>query len=284
MPEVPSPDQNLESSLPVVAQGDDVYAHMPERGTPLKHGVVAGTHGPDAWVATSEGTHHRVHRSNIFALGEVAATSADLMFEHPAGEEVHVSKAIQEVVDHPIAGDELSTRLGIQAMERYITPRRTAEELGIRPVEELMGGPEQPGSNRWKIEELVAGIKGNAYHEGANNDLNLLYPSRDLEVMPREEATEVQAKISEINRHVLDTLYDEYGADFEHAVVFERTQRDGREQITVIPTQDAGFCFVERSYAFNTTTEESPQVPLPHVAIVVGKPDYSVEDGYLPAV
>lgn len=281
MTEVPNPDQ--PTSLPPTNIGDKIYAYLPGSDPSIRTGVVKNIYASDAWVEVGKGYSLRIHRSKLFTPREVAYTALDLMLSHPAGDEVHVSKAIEEVIEHPLAGYELATRLDLETIERYTASARTLEELGLRSKEDLLADAKTYGSNHWKIAHLIEGINSGELTGGEENELNLAMPTRDLEVLPAQEAAAARQKIYELNRRVLDTLYDQYGANFDEAVVLERTEGRVVERRTVIPSTIADFSFVETTYVHE---DEAANPTSPHIdwaQIVVGKPE-SEEKGYTPAI
>ncbi len=288
MTELNPPTAN-DSSPPQT--GDSVYAYMPQDGEQaLKQGVVHGTYGPDAMVNLGNGHYQRVGRfSQLFTPDEVADAAASSMLSYDDGNEVHVSKAIRDVMEHPLASQELKAELDARSLSKYLTSPRTPEDLGLIDVEDLVGSVERHGSNRWKIEEMLAGIADGRYTRG-RNQLEIAHAAEDIEILPDDQAAAIRSQINEVNRQALDTLYGEYGADFEAAAVYERRQfvrTQGKfyvERLTTIPTAHQGFSFVESSFTPEDEATATPIRPLNQVEIVIGKPEYTMEDGYLPAI
>jgi hypothetical protein len=275
------------SPLPIVNEGEDVYAYLPDRGSKIQRGVVTGSNGPFASVQVRRQGERSVdylsvHRSNLFTPGQVACEALDLMPDYPDGGEVHVDTAVNAVINHPFFADGLTRNLELKAMERYTTPARTPEELGVRSVGELLGNAESRSGNRWKLSDMIQGINDGRYGAGSYNYLDLARPTQDIEVMPEEEASNIRGQIDQVNRQALDVIYDEFGADFEEASVFELTLNEINKikRCIVIPSKNGDFSFVQTSYVPQDKHGESTQQTIDNVMIITGQPDFSREKGY----
>ncbi len=268
--------------------GDQVYAYLPDSNPPIKKGVARGSFGSDTVVRTSGKSSlsfTRVHKSHVFTPLELASASMDLLPSPDDGEEVHISKSIEDILAHPLATEELSMRLGVKALEKYMTTPRTPEELGLHDTDTLLGDSTVHGTNRWKVDELTRGLKAGRYKSGGRNELDLCAPTQDLETLPVAERKSVIDSINETNRKMLDTLYDEYEADFTKALVYERSTPRMTERSTVIPAGTADFAFIETTYIPNDGSEPSNAAAIHLAQIATGQDDYyTLDNGYLPAV
>ncbi len=273
---------NPETSTaqPSPKEGDIVYSRLHDENTIVKGEIVRLT-GPDALLKTGNATR-RIHQSNLFPTDEMIDMSEDLLFGRPAGEEVPISTALQEVIADPVTQEELGIRMGARAIERYMTQPRTDEQLGVTTVEDLLGDVEKIGSNYWKVAEFISGIRTGQYGEGSSNEIHIAIPSPDIETLPANEAAEVREKIADVNRRVLDQLYQDYGVDLDNAQSVELRVPKGIIRKFAAHSKLEDFSFVATSFEPRDDSDAIEHPELRRVQIVVGTPSFPIENGYLP--
>jgi len=161
----------------------------------------------------------------------------------------------------------------------------TPEELGFISDEILVGDSDVRGSNRWKIEDFMKGTEQGIYQPGlAQNELTLAHPAEEVAKLPEAEAVLIETEINNVNRRVLDTLYEHYHANFEQAEVTERSEGGLTERRIVIPSDMSDFSFVETTFVTEVDTETATIPAVSSVEIIAGHPIFASKDGFSPVV
>jgi len=263
-----------------------VYSLSNREGNPIVKGVILKKDGSGVWVNYQNGSNSnflRHHRTGLFTPLEVGATVLDLLPSSKAGEERHISAALDELIKDPESASELGVRLGAKSAERYITTPRIPEDLGIKSKEQLVGSIGDKGSNAWRIESLIEDIQSGKAPNGAANELNLAHATGDMELLPKPEAATIKEHMIEMNRDVLNHFYDQYHVDFSETVVTEKPGEKYLARKTVYPAPEFGFSFVETAFIPNAESGKPGAIPdYLGANIVSGKPEYTIDQGYSP--
>jgi hypothetical protein len=257
----------------------------------LTQGEVISHDGAELLVqhAVGKAIHRaRKHRAEVFNASQIGGVAAELLPEPADGNEILFSEALKAATDDPTKAAVLSGRLQAEAIANYVGSEYSAEDMGLRTKERLVGSPAIRGSNRWKIDELLAGVKSGMYsrEEGTTNDLEIARLRPGIAALtPPERVHEVAMDISRVNREALDELYDTNDVDFQHARVWTRTVPGGEERATVYPQAGDAISFVETYFQSNLpdNRDVSNGPTLINAQVYAGVPDFPLEKGYLPA-
>jgi hypothetical protein len=217
--------------------------------------------------------------SEVFTPLEAAKVADDLLPEPLDGAEEQLQAALTSTLADPDKARELRIRLEAEAMASRMGSHRTDEELGVKTKEQLLGSDSKHGSNIWKISEMLEGIQKGYYPEGASNELELARASEhDLDLLPAAEATRIRQTINEVNREVLDELYDSNYVDFSKATAWEKNSGDHVVRKTIYPAVSGLYSFEEMQIT-PVDTQQQPRSAL-LATLVAGVPADLPEQGY----
>lgn len=202
--------------------GDDVFVVTGDTVLTLQHGVVTHRQGPYVLVRSPDdslGKKFAGHRSQVLPkalLGELA-----------------VSPLSQQT--DPIQAHEMALRVQGAAMANYLESR-SPEDFGVKPEEQLVE------ANIWKVNRF---LRTDATYESASRELDLARVTKDIEMLPPDQAHAIKDNIYQTNRAALDALYDRYKVDFVKAGAFEIEHDGFMERHITYPSSAGNFYFDE---------------------------------------
>lgn len=242
----------------------------------LSPATITGIDGPKVGVKidSTQGSHYitHEHKSNVFTQIEVAQAANELLPAPADGEERLLSSALELVVEDADKKQEVIIRLAGIALGRRMNAERHINDYGMRSVENMVGSPQEWGSNMWKVEDLISMSQE---HADVTNTLILALPQTDeLAHLSSMEAETIKDKILDANRQALNQIYDYYDVSFSNAQVYELTLPDGRTQRTsVYPSATESLYFVE-----NVVDNQTAPA---YVQISTKAPVLSLDEGYI---
>lgn len=257
----------------------------------IRSGQLHSYDGPDAFVVNTRRTEHgissdlrRLPRDDVFTTADIGQLALDLMPLEPGGTR-SFNNLLKRVLSDPEKTEDLSMRLLSTSFERRLITNRPDSHYGFLPPEEIIGDPEVAGSNLWKVRELVSGMENGKYPKGTANELRLAFTREsELAMLPPEEAESIKDKINTANTRALRIIFDLQGVDYDNSFVWERYLPEGvRETRTVYPFHDGACSFVESTY-FSVDTREPMGGAPGNVTVMIGIPDFSAENEFLPAI
>ncbi len=153
--------------------------------------------------------------------------------------------------------EDLPKESGLDNIEDPAALELAVDLARTRRVQELVGNPNQPGSNEWKIENLKEEAPK---HPGVpiQNDLKtevVLY-SEDDKVLSEESREHAM----EINRLLLERLLELHHGKFGDALVDDKEDQKGYIERTILYPTTEGFSFVE-TYIFANLFEANSGKP-----------------------
>lgn len=270
----------MSETYPQPQLNEDVYVLKNQSEVlSLETATVTGFTGPRVGLRQEVGTKSQLvtleHKSNVFTSHEVAVVADDLLPSPAEGEELLLSTALEQLDDDPEKRHELVLRLAGAALGKRMNTERDMSDYGMFTVDSMVGAPNEPGSNMWKVEDLLEMTK--SYPE-AENTLILSRPeAEELAHVSASEALEIKDKILEANRDALNKIYEYYDVSFDNAAMYESRMPGGKVLRTAVyPSATESLYFIENM-------QEGDLAPS-YVQIKNKAPEYSLDEGFMRVV
>lgn len=269
------PEQNLNQPDYSVAKGDTVYALTAGSEDPLRRGTVHSVDSMGPMVKfTDKQEWLSIPNHNVYPEQTVSDIAKDLTLD-TQGQEQPVALSIGEILSDPLRSEALIGRLTVESLSRYINQVRSPEAMGLKSVEALIGDEKTRGSNVWRINDMIKGLKRGVYENGSENELILARPNKAIYNLTESEAAAIRDAAQATNREMLDTLYDTIGVDFEKSKVVDSKNEKGTTRHTVVPLLHAPISIIETAYIDNDQGVSTSIPAVDNVIIYAGVPEYS---------